>query len=500
MTEKAKTHAGNKTEALETKQQNVKEQMKNSLVIVKMSSGKTKLAKEMKMLGPIKGKHRTIKETKMKNLGCNDVRRMVGSEWDFHQVAASGKSGGILVLWKHRIASFMVIVTSKQCIIGELITPKGKIVKVCIVYGNKNLYERRKLWEMIEDHFNCEVPCLVGGDFNCLVNNSEKIGGKSFVFSQGPQEMKEFMTNNDYHDIGLYGPNYTWCNNKDGLARIWESLKIKQGITTKNSSLRIYGARNFGVQNREAAAGGLSQGDLLLLRSKVVEFNANLARIATWWRQRSKCQWMDEGEKNTRYYHTYASAKKKRNQILQIAREDGSLVSNHEDIHNIMENFFKKKWCKRSCNLKNWPNFKNSDCIQVNMRKILEAGFTIEELKLTLKNMGNNKSPGADGANAYFFKNYWSIVERATWNAVNNFFKIGEMLEQWKETVVVLILKIQNAKECSKFRPICLCQTIYKMVTSMILNRFKNCLLGVISDFQGTFVSGRSILDNCLIA
>ncbi|PKU67549.1 hypothetical protein MA16_Dca023280 [Dendrobium catenatum] len=36
--------------------------------------------------------------------------------------------------------------------------------------------------------------------------------------------MKEFMTNNDYHDIGFNGPNYTWCNNKEGLARIWERL------------------------------------------------------------------------------------------------------------------------------------------------------------------------------------------------------------------------------------------------------------------------------------
>ncbi|KAI0496458.1 hypothetical protein KFK09_022775 [Dendrobium nobile] len=71
---------------------------------------------------------------------------------------------------------------------------------------------------------NCEELCIIGGDFNCLLNNNEKKGGKNFVFSQGPQEMKVFMTNNDYHDIGFSGPNYTWCNNKEGLARIWERL------------------------------------------------------------------------------------------------------------------------------------------------------------------------------------------------------------------------------------------------------------------------------------
>ncbi|KAI0488474.1 hypothetical protein KFK09_028307 [Dendrobium nobile] len=460
-------------------------------VTMKMSGGKTKLAKEMKMLGPIKGKKRMRRETKMENLSCIDVKRMMVSEWDFHHVVAAGKSGGILVLWKHRTASFKVTVTSNQCIIGELTTPKCKTVNVCIVYGNKSLYERRKLWEMIENYVSYEMPCLVGGDFNCLISSNEKLGGKSFVFSKCPQEMKEFMINNDYHDVGFIGPNYTWCNNKDGLARLWERLdrmwfnskaimefpnaKKKQRILKKISDLKICGAHMMQpkFQNREAAEGGLNQGDLLLLRSMVAEFNTNLARIATWWRQRSKCQWIEEGEKNTSYYHKYASAKKKSNQILQIATEDGSLVSNQEDIHGIMEN--------------------------ENLKNILDAEFTLEELKFTLNNMGNNKSPGADGASAYFFKNYWSIVEQDTWNAVNCFFRTREMPEQWKETVVVLIPKIQNARECSKYRPICLCQRIYKMVAGMILNRFKNCLPEVISEFQGAFIQGRSISNNCII-
>ncbi|PKU79588.1 hypothetical protein MA16_Dca000934 [Dendrobium catenatum] len=59
-------------------------------------------------------------------------------------------------------------------------------------------------------------------------------------------------------------------------------------------------------QNKEAEEGGLNHGDLLLLRNMVTEFKTNLARIATWWKQRSKCQWMEEGKKNTSYYHMYA--------------------------------------------------------------------------------------------------------------------------------------------------------------------------------------------------
>ncbi|KAI0524487.1 hypothetical protein KFK09_003857 [Dendrobium nobile] len=36
--------------------------------------------------------------------------------------------------------------------------------------------------------------------------------------------MLKFMNDNDYHDIGMVGPRYMWCNNKVGSARILEHL------------------------------------------------------------------------------------------------------------------------------------------------------------------------------------------------------------------------------------------------------------------------------------
>ncbi|XP_020698809.1 uncharacterized protein LOC110111334 [Dendrobium catenatum] len=52
----------------------------------------------------------------------------------------------------------------------------------------------------------------------------EKRGGKRFVFPQGPQDMQMFMKRCDFHDIGIIGPKFTWCNNKIGGARILERL------------------------------------------------------------------------------------------------------------------------------------------------------------------------------------------------------------------------------------------------------------------------------------
>ncbi|PKU77044.1 integrator complex subunit 11 [Dendrobium catenatum] len=74
------------------------------------------------------------------------------------------------------------------------------------------------------------------------------------------------------------------------------------------------------------------------------------------------------------------------------------------------------------------------------------------------------------------------------------------MEPRWKETVVVLIPKVMNPNHPSKFRPISLCQTIYKIVAKVLVNRLKGVLPQLVSEEQAAFVPGRSISNHCLLA
>ena len=63
-----------------------------------------------------------------------------------------------------------------------------------------------------------------------------------------------------------------------------------------------------------------------------------------------------------------------------------------------------------------------------------------------------------------------------------------------------MIPKVKNPEKVTKFRLISLCNVIYKIVSKVIANRLKPWLNSLISETQSTFIAGRLINDNILIA
>ncbi|KAI0519689.1 hypothetical protein KFK09_007144 [Dendrobium nobile] len=163
-------------------------------------------------------------ETKIASVENSQLLKFLGMNWDFFLVPAVGLSGGLMVLWRKDLASFTIIESSSQIILGLLnVTGKGSW-KVASVYGSTNVQERRNLWVDLEKHCTGNLPMVVGGDFNCVMSQAEKRGGKRFTLSQGSKDFNNFMIQNDLHEVKAMGPKFTWCNNKTGNARILEKL------------------------------------------------------------------------------------------------------------------------------------------------------------------------------------------------------------------------------------------------------------------------------------
>lgn len=67
-------------------------------------------------------------------------------------------------------------------------------------------------------------------------------------------------------------------------------------------------------------------------------------------------------------------------------------------------------------------------------------------------------------------------------------------------TLLVLITKLDNSEFISQFRPIAVCNVSYKCLTKIIVNRLKPLLNSIISLVQVSFVPGRNIQDNIIVA
>lgn len=67
-------------------------------------------------------------------------------------------------------------------------------------------------------------------------------------------------------------------------------------------------------------------------------------------------------------------------------------------------------------------------------------------------------------------------------------------------TNIVLIPKLDNHTSTRNFRPISLCNVMYKIISKVLANRLKPLLPKYIALEQSAFVENCSILDNVLVA
>jgi hypothetical protein len=138
--------------------------------------------------------------------------------------------------------------------------------------------------------------------------------------------------------------------------------------------------------------------------------------------------------------------------------------------------------------------------VDSSMNDNLCKAFTEKEIVDAMFQMGPLKVPGPDEFPARFYQRHWDIVKNDVVKAVQKFFLDGCLPDGINDTTIVLIPKGNAHVELKDFRPISLCNVIYKLISKCMVNRLRSMLDEIISPEQSAFVPTRRIIDNTLIA
>lgn len=216
------------------------------------------------------------------------------------------------------------------------------------------------------------------------------------------------------------------------------------------------------------------------------------------WRLKSRATWLSQGDNNTKFFHNYANQRRITNSIWKIKDAGGELDSDKKYLEKDAVQHFKEVYSKdRAVSfeaqmkiLQHIPRFFSEE----EGVKVGEE-VSLDEIERALNCFGKSKSPGPDGWTVECFLHFFEMLGKDLLDAVD-FSRInGYIACSVNATFIALIPKREKPESYDDYRPISLCNLVYKLIYKIISLRIKSFLTSGISKEQFGFLSNRQILD-----
>ncbi|CAL5404679.1 unnamed protein product [Camellia sinensis] len=306
-----------------------------------------------------------------------------------------------------------------------------------------------------------------------------------------------------------------WCG--DVIKQAWEQcplgspmFQLIQRLKNCRRSLLAWCKEDFGNTKLEIARlkermdslqGQPPSEDNILEQSSIqAELEVSLAREEMFFHQRSRVNWLSYGDKNSAFFFATFIQQRQRNQLLRLQSEEGVWLDSDEEINQQLHGYFANLFSTGGVRDMEEALAVVQPVITRELNERLTRNVTDEEIKTAVFQLGPVKAPGPDGYPGFFYQQYWEEVGPKVCRAICSFFDRGFLLKEMNQTNLVLIPKVKALVKSSQYRPISLCNFHLKIITKVLANHLKSILAGIISPNQSTFVPGRLIQDNLLVA
>jgi hypothetical protein len=296
------------------------------------------------------------------------------------------------------------------------------------------------------------------------------------------------MVTNSWHMNASHPiiPKLTACAADMSLWSRNNCRKLKHNIEECSRQIKLLRDNNTGV----------AQSQLLEVRKKMQRL---LAQDDAYWKQRAKTHWNKDGDRNTKFFHASASARKKVNRILSLEDNEGNKITDSQGMQTTAKDYFVELFQKQHNVAVPVINVIRQS-ITVADNELLTAPFSKAEFRDAMFSMHPDKCPGSDGFNPGFYQHFWNLCSDEIFKECCAWLDSGYFPPDLNMTNIALIPKGNLQTSMRDWRPIALCIVLYKLISKVLANRLKAVLPKCISDSQSAFVPSRSILDNAMAA
>ncbi|XP_015169050.1 uncharacterized protein [Solanum tuberosum] len=214
-----------------------------------------------------------------------------------------------------------------------------KEVVISTVYARCTLLERLELWEDLEDiAANVDVPWIVGGDFNVILEETEKLGGLP-VTQQETTDFAQCLSSCNLSEITFKGKHNKTFQKLRNLKR---ALSQWSKETYGNIFEKIDAPKDiFKVKEQQMEVGPTNQNKKELAKpEEVVKSYYQIEE--QYGKQKAGMQWFKEGDKNTKFFHSYVKGRRRKLMIWEIQIEDGEVLQNTNSIGEEAVKVFKE--------------------------------------------------------------------------------------------------------------------------------------------------------------
>ena len=123
----------------------------------------------------------------------------------------------------------------------------------------------------------------------------------------------------------------------------------------------------------------------------------------------------------------------------------------------------------------------------------------MEKVEEVVEPIIDGKSLGPDIFIANLFHHLQDMINNEVWTIVENSRRSEQILSVFNGNFLTLIQKSEGVDSPGIFRPIVLCNIIYKIVTNVITKILNPIIPNQISPEQSRFVEGRQIMDGIIL-